>query len=63
MSTVGSIRQLYRGSDITNTFANFNNAPDPSFEIEALYGYYGLFNLQTPHISISQHLYQMLFQR
>lgn len=34
-----NLSEVFNG-DITSAFGNFNNAPDPTFEIEALCGYY-----------------------
>lgn len=42
-----NLSEVFSG-DITNAFANFNNAPDPSFEIEALCGYYASIQPSSP---------------
>lgn len=41
------LSEVFNG-DITSAFGNFNNAPDPVFEIEALCGYYASIQPSSP---------------
>lgn len=42
-----NLSEVFNG-DITSAFGNFNNAPDPVFEIEALCGYYASIQPSSP---------------